>query len=255
MTKLYEVLAAEATAIAAADRSVAETLAKFHKSDSYFRGMIRNLELIEDSPSKAAQESAESSIKAVATSAGETLKYTLDLWAKAEDVRSTKNATNQNSRADLVLEDGTVVAKNVPVDELMGLEVRTIALKKLLSEIPTLDASKEFSPSTKWPVPGLFETAPKQTIKTEKVPGSFIMAPATDKFPAQVKETVTTKVIGTFTDVDFSSAMTTDKKATLMVRADSLIVAARKARNRANDIDIVDSKTGTAVIEFLMKDI
>lgn len=251
MTKLHEVLAAESTRAKAAELNIEETRTKFAKTD-IFNGAIRNLKILDDStPGKDSLESSESYVRPVVTSVIETLQYTLDLWAKAEDVRATKNQTNTIAKADLIVGD-VVIAKDVPVDELMGLEARLIELKKLFTQAPSLDAKKEWSASDKWPVQGLHQTPVSKTVKTEKVSYGIIMAPATEKHPAQVKEGVKTVTIGEFTDQNFSAAMTTQAKAELISRTDDLIVACRQARNRANDVEATNFPVGTAVVKFLM---
>lgn len=250
MSKLHEVIAAEGTRKKAAELSLEETRVKFAKRD-LFEGKIRTLKLLNEVPGKEAQEQAESTVVVPGSNVAETLKYSLNLWAQSEDIRATKNKTNTIAKADLIV-DGVTIGKDLPVDELMSLEAQMVDMKKLFSQIPTIDAKKEWSPSKKWPIFGLLETAKTSTVKTEKEIYPIIMAPATDKHPAQVKENTRTINVGTFEDQTFSTCMTTEQKAEIMARVDHLIVACRQARNRANDIEAIQEKVGTNVLSYLM---
>ena len=255
MAKLFEVLAAEGTVTAAAKTVYDETLAKFHKGD-LFKGSTRSLSLLTDSVTKEAQEAAETRISPVVTSVVETLQYALKLWAKAEDVRATKNQTNLKAVAAIVLSDGTVLASGVPVDELMGLESRlTKQLKALISQAPTASAAKTWVKSSKWPMEGLLEAAPTTSNKTKTEPRFIPITPATDKFPATVKEVADTQIVGTYTDQEFTGALTTSQLAAVMTTLDELIVACRQARNRANAVDADQSLLGTIIVDHLMSTI
>jgi len=254
-TSLHEVLAAESTRSAAATLVIAETNKKF-SDGKLFKGTIRTLTLFkepEGGPAvKAAAESAESQVEPIVTSVAAELDYALNLWARAEDVRATKNLTNTVAKADIVLEDGTVIETDVPVDELMGLEARLKDLKPTLALAPVVDPTEEWTPSSKWNVPGLLQTAARLTLKTEKITEPFVLYEATDKHPAQVKETVRTPNIGQFATTRYASALTVQQKANLLTQIDELIAACRAARVRANSVEILPSSVGTKIIACLM---
>lgn len=254
-TSLHEVIAAESTRAAAAALVIAETNKKFNDG-KMFKGVLRTLTLYKEpdgGPSvKAAAESAESRVEPIVTSVAAELDYTLGLWARAEDVRATKNLTNTVAKADIVLENGTVVEKDVPVDELMGLEARLKEIKSTLALAPVVDPTEEWTPSQKWNVPGLLQTETRLTLKTEKVTEPFVLYEATDKHPAQVKEIVRTPNIGQFATTLYASALTVQQKANLLTQADELIAACRAARVRANSVEILPSSVGTKVVACLM---
>lgn len=250
-TSLHEVLAAEKDRAKAADKAIEDVRAKFRKGEM-FEGKIRTLRMVNDShPNKERMEAAESKEVPVVTGVIETLDYALNLWAKAEDVRATKNATNCIAKSHLILDD-RILLEDVPVDELMGLEKRLESLRALLSEVPSISARRAWRESSRWPIAGLLEAPPETANKTESTIYGIQLSPATEKHPAQIKEASRVDIIGTFTDISFTAALTTDQKAKVLSVMDDLIVACRAARNRANSVSIVDSKVGQAIKDVIM---
>jgi hypothetical protein len=251
MGKLFELLAAEKTRVQQADVLVKETVSKFQKADQYFRGHTKTLKMIEESAANTAIENAARDEKAVVANVPDTLEYTLKFWAQAEDVIYQKNATNQRAVADLMFR-GQVVEANVPVDELMGLEARLKDVRGMLTQIPTLDNSKSWEQDTNRGS-GFYQTKTEDsTTKTEKVSVPIVLAPATDKHPAQVKESTTDKVVGEFITRHFSGCATTVGKSEAIAVVDELIVECRQARNRANTVDTVNVTIGKKITDLIM---
>ena len=145
VTELHEILAVSGTKTAAANKLLEETASKF-KKEHFFQGHVKTLKMIADSPENTALEEANRDIKELPTTVVETLAYALSFWANAEDIIYAKDKTNQKACADL-LYNGEVVAADVPVEHLLGLQVNLLSLRKVLAEMPTLDASKEWKAS------------------------------------------------------------------------------------------------------------
>ena len=143
MTKLHELLAAEKTPTGAWNTMLEETLRKFKNPESYFFGHSKSLSMIEASPANEAEEAKAREEKPVASSVHDTLEYALGLFAKAEDLQYRKNATNRIATAS-VMWKGSVLLKDLPVDELLGLEARIQKIRGLIEAAPTLDASKHW---------------------------------------------------------------------------------------------------------------
>lgn len=250
MGKLFELLAAEKTLTSAADKLVKESIAKFHKADQYFRGQIKTLRMIEDTPQNKATEAAARDEKQVAINVSETLAYTFDHWAKAEDCIFQKNSTNQRATADLMFR-GTIVQPDVPVDELMGLEMRLKDLRGLIDQVPTLDASKDWEPDPNRGAGFLRSKNIDTTTKTEKIMTAVVLYEATEKHPAQVKEASADKVVGSFETRYLSGCATTVGKSEAIKVIDDLIVECRQARNRANTVDTVNVSIGKKITDLI----
>ena len=251
MAKLFEILAVEKTKNSAANKLAEESASKFGK-DHFFTGYNKSLSMLKDSPENKAIESASKEVRELPTTVEETLEYFLGFWAEAEDVTYAKNVTNQKANSDIVF-FGSVIAKNVPVDELMGLEVRLENLRKLVDKIPTLDASKEWR-RLDTGRKGMYQaTVPEVTNKTEKTMTAIVLYPATDKHPAQIEKVNKDETVGTFTRQLYSGAATSKQKANVIAVLDELIVSTKQARMRANAVDAVNDRIGDVITGIILK--
>lgn len=249
MGMLHELLAAEKSVNAAWKTLYNETLTKFQKPDSFFRGHTKSLKMLEDSPANQLLEKSAKEEKALPTNVYDTLDYALGFFAKAEDLQLQKNLTNAAARANLEL-NGVVIAENLPVDELLGLESRLNELRTVIMAIPTIDATKNWEWNSNI---GCRTTAPEETTKTEKKTEFLVAYEATDKHPAQLKEVSKDSVIGLFTIVRRSGEATAVQKSEAIKLIDSLIGEAKKARMRANQQPVVQSlNVGTILKDLIL---
>jgi hypothetical protein len=252
MAQLHEVLAAEKTVTNSRDAMAKDTLNKFEKGDNYFTGFTKTLKLLGDDPNNEQIEKAARQDKALPTTVVTTLEYFLNYWAKAEDVLATKNATNTTAIADIEF-NGQTIAYGVPVDELMGLEARLGELRKLATQIPTLDASKEWKLDLNAAQAGTWKAVHEsKTTKTEKVMTPVILIQPTKEHPGQVEKVITDKVIGTFTQDSISGATTAIQKAQIIATLDDLITAIKQARTRANSVPAVPVNIGKTLTDIIL---
>jgi hypothetical protein len=247
MSKLHELLAAEKTVSAAWNTLYEETLKKFG-NDHFFSGHTKSLKMLEDSAQNEALEAQAQDHKEVATNVHDTLEYALDLYAKAEDLQYQKNTTNAVACADVMLR-GEKLFSNLPVDQLLGLESRLGKIRLLYLAVPTLDASKAWSFDGRT---GGWISMPEFGTKTEKIMVPVILAEATDKHPAQVKESTRDNIVGKFTTVKRSGAATAVQKAEAIKLVDELLVEVKKARLRANDTTTTTEKLGSDLVDVLL---
>lgn len=252
MKILHELLATEKNFNSQVNKLQLETLQKFDK-EHFFKGYIKTLKMLKDSPNNAELELAGSEKKELVTTVKQTLGYLLSFWIKSEDLQATKNVTNQNAVADVEI-NGQVLLTNLPVDELMGLEARLVELRKVLEKMPTLDASRSWTPSLV--SDGAWEaTTVDVTVKTEKVVTPVVLYEATKEHPAQVKEVSKDEVVGTFNMKYFSGAATSLEKAQCLERLDVLLVEIKRARMRANTVALQNATVGKSVVDFIMSGI
>lgn len=247
--KLHELLSIEKTTSSQVSLLIQDTLQKFNK-EHMFRGWVKRLKLIKDSPDNAAVEAAGSDTREVVTTVADTLEYMLKHWGSSEDVQFKKNKANQLAKADVVF--GGAVITDVPIDELMGLEARLTKLREVFQAVPTLDATKTWVPSqVKEGV--LKAVVDDVTTKTEKVVTPVVLYEATKEHPAQVKEVSKDEVVGTFTTTNFSGAVTSLQKANALERIDDLIGEIKKARMRANCQEVPNAKIGEELAKYLLE--
>lgn len=247
MTKLHEVLAAEKTVSAAWNVLYDETLAKLAKAH-FFEGHTKSLKMIEESAGNEALEAQAAENKALPTNVHDTMEYALGLLANHEDLQIQKNVTNTQAMADVEFR-GTVVFVDLPVDQLLGLEARLAKVRTLFLAMPTLDASKSWSFDAN---AGCWIAPAEHTVKTEKIMVPVVLAEATDKHPAQVKELAKDNVVGKFSLVKRSGAITAVQKAEAIKLVDELSVEVKKARMRANETVVANVHLGQKLLGLLM---
>jgi hypothetical protein len=236
MAKLHELLAAEKTPTGAWNQLYEDTLKKFKNPTHFFDGHSKSLAMIEDSPANKAIEDQAREEKPVTTTVYDTLEYALDIFGKAEDLQYQKNATNRKATGT-VMWRGEPLLRDLPVDELLGLEARLTRVRQLLAEVPTLDATKHWinAPSIGAHVFQL--EFPEETTKTEKQVIPIVLKDATKEHPAQVQAIQKDVVVGKFTTIKRSGAATALQKAESLKRIDELLVEIKQARMRANETE------------------
>lgn len=250
MAKLHELLAAEKTPTAAWNTVSEETLKKFG-TPTMFEGHSVSLKMIIESSSNEATENAAREEKPVITTVYDTLDYALDMFVKSEDLQAQKNATNATARGTVIWK-GQELLKDLPIDELLGLEARLVKVRQILEKAPTLDASKHWDLAPHIGA-GIWQLRfPEETTKTEKVMTPVIMAPATDKHPAQVQALNKDVTIGLFTKVKRSGAATAAQKAEVLNVINDLLVEIKKARMRANEAEVVNIRVGSTIKDLIM---
>lgn len=251
MTKLHEVLAAEKTRVAAWNKLHAETQHKLKNPSEFFFGHSKSLSMIEDTPSNKALEAQAAEEKAVTTTVPDTLAYALMVFGNSEDLQYQKNATNRIAVAS-VMWKGQVLLADMPVDQLLGLEARLGKIRELYETMPTLAGSKEWRKDESVGKNVWVAVHPEINTKTEKVMTPVVMAPATDKHPAQVQAVTKDVTVGTVRTVMRSGACTTNQKANALALIDALLVEVKQARMRANETEIVKGSVAAPLVALLM---
>lgn len=247
--RLHELLSIEKNKLTQWSTLVQDTLAKFGK-EHFFKGFIKSLKMIKESPENEAIEKSGTETKDVVTTVGDTLSYLFEHWADYEDVQFRKNVSNQKAVASIQI--GEKVIDKIPVDELMGLESRIARIRDIFQNIPTLDASREWRKSTVRD--GVWITANADvTTKTEKVIVPVVLYEATKDFAAQVEKISRDEVVGTYTTVLFSGAITSLQKSQLLKRIDDLIGEVKKARMRANSVQVEMVSIGQDIAKYLLE--
>lgn len=248
MGKLHELLAVEDTVVAASEKLLTETNEKFNKHTEFFTGGVRTLSRLKDSPEDKALEEAGRQEKQLPTTVPETLGYIFPYLEKALDLKLAKHLTNQRAVADIEL-DGAVIATAVPVDFLLDLEKAIPRWRAMYATMPTLD------PSRKWELEraGVWKTELAATAQTEKIMYPVVMAPATDKHPAQVKEATKDIVVGTYHQTMFSGAATSQQKADVLALCDRLLASVKQARMRANSVEQAKGQAAAQITALFAK--
>lgn len=247
MTQLHEILAVEKTRSNAAKEAIADSRRKFSAHSQFFAGRSRTLTMFSDGPENVALQAAESSIQMPTTSVVDTMAYTMDLWAKAQDVRATKDLTNTVAKADVMM-NGAVFLSDVPADTLMGLIAQAKEIKETLALAPTMDPTKQWLRNDA----GFYMSPVVTSVKNKKEEYGLELSPATERHPAQVKACTREVPVGKFEDQVYSTLWTTNQKATALAWMDDFMAELQAALQRANQVEIIPSKVGATVAAALL---
>lgn len=176
------------------------------------------------------------------------------ILAKAFDVSFAIDMANTVAKADIILEDATVLAKNVPATALLQLEKRVKEVLELIKQIPTLDPAKGFETDAARGK-GVYKAREIVNPRTEKVQEWKVIVPATDKFPAQAQQVTQDVRIGHAQTLEWSSLITPATKADLLERGEAMLRAVSQARARANEvsIDTAQNKIGKQLLDYIFK--
>ena len=167
------------------------------------------------------------------------------------DIAATKLASNCVARADVVV-DGEVLIEQAPVETLLLLERQLTNLHTYVAKLPVLDPSEEWSLNA---AQRCFSTAPKNQIRTKKVPRSHTLAEATKEHPAQVQAFMEDVPVGTWEVIKFSGAITAQDQRLALRRVERLQDAVKAAREEANSTEAVQAQIGRAVTDYLFADL
>jgi hypothetical protein len=179
------------------------------------------------------------------------LREVADDMTKLFDVTAAMDWSNQHARADVVLlggEQPVTLLSDVPVSYLMFLEKQLSNIETLIRKLPVLD------PTENWtfdPTRDVYKTEPVATVKSAKVRRNNVLAPATDRHPAQVESYSEDVPVGTWSTTKFSGALPAQRVNKMLNRVTALMQAVKFAREQANMVEVVDSRPGRRVFDYL----
>lgn len=191
------------------------------------------------------------------TTLSKELEWASGFLTKAIDTGYQVDLGNLEAKADLVIEDGKmpiVIAKDVPATSLLQLEKHLAAVRDLVLTIPTLDPAKGFSLDTSTGK-GIYKAREVVKEKTRKDKKVLKLAAATDKHPEQVQVYDADIPVGTILEQEWSALTTPAIKSEMLARCDTLIQAVKKARSRANsiDLDVTGKRIGKQLLEYVFQ--
>lgn len=242
-TKLHEILAVEPSVSSTASIMVKEAINTFDKKETRFSGRRRTYLPRNDDGIEYPSEYAQ----VVETVKGK-LNYLIKHLEKSADLSATKEETNTKARATLTI-DGKDVG-SFPPTVFLSLEKQFQEFKKVLLSIPTLDPTVVWTPDETRN--DIYESAPVKTYKTEKIPQVLTLAEATKEHPAQTQVFNKDETIGTWTTINESGLIYPKDKSEMLDRVDKIIRAIKKARQRANDIEIEEVKMAKKLFNFVI---
>jgi hypothetical protein len=170
------------------------------------------------------------------------------LLTESWNVEGTLASSNQEARANLVVDDQLIV-EAVPTTYLLYLDKQLNDFYTAIAKLPTPD------PSEKWhwdEAQGCWVTEPFRTTRTKKTPRSLVTHPGNDRHPPQVHVYEDVTVEGYWTTTRFSGAIAADRKREILLRIAKLKDAVKAARERANMTDVTDFHPAEALLTYAL---
>lgn len=151
------------------------------------------------------------------------------------EVTAQRDYTNTVAKADVIV-NGAVILADAPVPYLLFLEKQLKDFKALVLKLPLLDPTKkwEYDPQERISV-----ADPIVTARSKKVPKPVVLFPATDKHPAQTQLLQEDVLVGNWTTVHQSGAISTSRRDDVLERLETLTAAVKSAREEANRTQVV----------------
>jgi len=230
--KLFELLVVEGQFKSQANTTRTELKSSFEKKRHLFEEKRKTFTSNEAGVEPTVEEQSD-----IQTSIKSELKWISEILSKAYDTSYQVAEGNTKARADVVLDDGTILLENVPATALLELEKRAGEIKDLVKSIPTLDPAKGFSIDPSKPE-GTYRARDVVKARTKKSIEVITKAQATKEHPAQTEMINVDKVIGTILEQEWSSLITPAQKGLIIERAEELQRSCKSALHRANALEL-----------------
>lgn len=250
-TKLHELLAVENSARQQGETCRHDLLNTFEKKRHHFAEQI-----VTFTPKEEGAKPIVESKMGLQTSIQKELDWIGERLCKAMDISHQIDEANMVARQDVVLENGTIILKNVPATSLLQLEKRLKEIQDLAVAIPTLDPAKGFEEDPDRGI-GIFRARDVQKKRTKKEQDWVVVVQATKEHPAQVKEKTQDIETGDILQQEWSSLITVAAKGEILDRVEELIRAVKAARSRANEqqVDVKENKLAGKIWNYIFKGI
>lgn len=167
---------------------------------------------------------------------------------KLLDVTAVKDFTNMRAVADVLLPNGTVLIKDVPVTYLLFLEKQLVDLHMVLKKLPVLDAAETWKLDKDT---GVYLTSPVGTTRSKKIMRNHVKAEATDKHPAQVDVYTEDVNVGTWSTTKLSGMFPQTRQVHLLEKIEHIQHAVKYAREKANETETSKVHVGEAIFNYI----
>lgn len=250
MSKLHELLAVENNLSAQAAKLTEELrTVTFEKKRHHFAEKRVTFQPLDEN-AKAVTESQSD----IQTSVRQEISWLNETLEKALDVSHQIDIANTKAFADVVTEDGKTLLTAVPATSLLALEKQIERVRGLIAGIPTLDPAMGFRLDEDRP-DGAYKAREVTKTRTRKTKEVVVLYQATDKHPAQTALVDTDAPTGTIIEQEWSTLITPVTKSDLLARADKLLRAIKRARSKANevDLDVQQHRVGKALLNYVFE--
>ena len=243
--RLHELIAVKTSLRAQATKTVTDLGNTFEKKRHHFTAKVKSFTPLGENAEAKVEEQLD-----LQTTVLKELRWVREYIVKAIDASHHVNLGNTEAFADIVLEDGTVIAAHVPAATLLELEGTVEEIRKFCDKIPTLDPAQGFRPAPDRGE-GVYVAREVEKTRTSKQNKVIVLYPHTEKHPAQTQLVAEDVPIGTIREQEWSSMMTIADKGAILDRIEHLARAVKKARSRANESEVdTGNKIGAALLDY-----
>ena len=172
-----------------------------------------------------------------------------EVWSKVWDMVATQDEANAKAFADVIV-DGKILIEGVNILHLLYLEKQLNDVKTFINKLPTLDPADKWEWSNEQ---AAYTTEPYETTRTKKIPRNHVKAEATEHHPAQVEVYMEDVIVGTWSTIKYSGAITTVNKRQILERIVVLQEAVKKAREEANMVEVANVKEADVILDYLFE--
>jgi len=243
--QLHQLIACEPDLAQQSRNIIEETVNTFTKKADHFDGITKLYEAYDDKGEKIPPETKE-----VVTTVMDKLDYSSKAVIKAINATLSKEETNASGLARAKLVVAGFDFGELAATSLISLERSLVAIRDEYKAAPTLDPTKAW---TKSDSSGrvLSQTSEEVKFRSVKKRKALTLSPATDKFPAQVQLVDDEEQVGIYKTVYFSGRLTPLEKSVLLEKIDTLIIEVKKAREKANQAEIVNVEIGKKIFDYI----
>ncbi len=236
MAKLHELLAVSGNLEGQAQKCVTDLKDSFSKKHHLFVERTVTFTSNKEGAEPVTEEHLE-----LQTTVPRELRWVGEMLIRLLDADHAINEANTVARADVQLEDGAVLLKDMPATSLLELEKRMKWLHDLIATAPTLDPAKGFKPDEE-KGNDVYRAREVVRTRTQKMTRPIVLYDATDKHPAQTQLITDDVPVGTIRGMEWSGMITPAHKAELLDRCERLTRAVKRARSRANDVELASAR-------------
>lgn len=244
--QLHQLLAVETDRKQKAKVILTETIATFTKKGEHFDGLIKTYK-----PNEEGGDQVPSQVKEVVTTVDKKLDYTKGAVITAIDAQLSKEETNSSGtvKAELKIGDKSF---ELSATSLLALEGQLINIRAVYKTIPTQDPTRRWVPDESTGK-GIFVTAPEELYRTKKIHRPFVKSGATKEHPAQVEIISEDVQVGKYETIYKTGKISPARKSEMLTKIDGLIDAVKRARAKANQAEVVNTKIGKEIFDYINK--
>ncbi len=248
--KLFEVLVVEGQLKTQAQVIRNDLRATFEKKRHLFEEKRKTFQPIDEGAGLVVEE--QSDIQSTVMSE---LRWLANAWLKALDTSYQVAEGNTRARANIVLDDGTVLLEDVPATALLELEKRAAEIQEVVASVPTLDPAKGFRPDAD-KGKNIYRARDVTKSRTKKVQRHIVVVPPTTEHPAQVAVVNEDIVTGAIQEQEWSGLIMPAHKAQMLERTEELRRSIKAALHRANavELDATVKPCGQKMFDYVIRD-